>query len=194
VTVEYFNRMAATWDKVAAEKDQSRLERMARCLDIAPGSRVLDVGTGTGVFIPYLLKLVGGQGRLVCLDSSDRMLEKARAKNFRDDIQYLCADIARSSLEGEGFDAVVCYSSFPHFQDKPGSLLEINRLLKKGGRLFICHTSSRPFINGRHAGVDVLSHDLIPENDDMREMLSRAGFPEVRITDGPDSYLVRAVK
>ena len=49
---EFFNARAATWDERAAEKDVGRLKAMAARLDITPGSTVLDVGTGTGVFVP----------------------------------------------------------------------------------------------------------------------------------------------
>ncbi len=49
----YFNGKAATWDEIAVEKDHSRLRQMAARLDIRPGSVVLDVGTGTGDFLPF---------------------------------------------------------------------------------------------------------------------------------------------
>ena len=43
----YFNEKATVWDETVAEKDGTKLERMAESLDIEPGSTVLDVGTGT---------------------------------------------------------------------------------------------------------------------------------------------------
>jgi cyclopropane fatty-acyl-phospholipid synthase-like methyltransferase len=52
VSREFFNRRAATWDEKVAEKDSTRLEKLLARLDIAPGIKVLDVGTGTGVFLP----------------------------------------------------------------------------------------------------------------------------------------------
>jgi ubiquinone/menaquinone biosynthesis C-methylase UbiE len=191
---EYFNEKAAIWDETAAEKDTTKLEEMARRLAIEPGSCVLDVGTGTGVFVPFLLSRIGGNGRLVCLDFAEEMLNQAKAKGFAGKIEYLCADISRTRLDDETFDTVVCYSSFPHFQDKLRVLSEINRLLKKGGRLFICHTSSRLMINEVHHQIPEVENDLIPDEDEMRQLLTAAGFDEISIGDGGDNYLASATK
>jgi ubiquinone/menaquinone biosynthesis C-methylase UbiE len=190
----FFNQMAATWDETVAEKDVTRLERMSQRLEIKPGSTVLDVGTGTGVFLPFILKRVGGQGRLVALDLAEEMLRRARAKGFSRNIEYLQADIASPPLSDEAFDAVVCYSSFPHFQNKPKALKEANRLLKKGGKLFICHTSGRSEINDIHRQIPLLANDILPGEDEMATMLSAAGFADIEIRDGNDNYLASARK
>ena len=92
------------------------------------------------------------------------------------------------------FDAVVCYSSFPHFQDKPKALNVINRALERGGELFICHTSSRNTINGIHRQIPEVEKDLIPEEDEMRQLLLTTGFSEISIWDGDDRYLASAKK
>jgi len=186
--------MAATWDETVAEKDVTRLERMSQRLEIKPDSTVLDVGTGTGVFLPFILKRVGGQGRLVALDLAEEMLRRARAKGFSRNIEYLQADIASPPLSDEAFDAVVCYSSFPHFQNKPKALKEANRLLKKGGKLFICHTSGRSEINDIHRQIPLLANDILPGADEMATMLSAAGFAPIEVYDGSDSYFASATK
>ena len=192
MTKEYFNQMAASWDEVAAERDVSKLERLAQSLDIKPGSTVLDVGTGTGIFVPFLLAKIGRTGRLVALDFAEEMLKKAQAKSFRGNIDYLNADITSVPLPDEVFDAVVCYSSFPHFHDKPKALREIKRLLKKGGKLFICHTSSRATINEIHRGIAAVADDTIPDSSEMRNMLRETGFTDIKISEATDSYLVSA--
>jgi ubiquinone/menaquinone biosynthesis C-methylase UbiE len=190
----YFNHNAEKWDAQRTEKDVRKLEDLSLNLAIPPGATVLDVGTGTGVFIPFLLAKIGPRGKLVCLDAAERMLEKARQKNFPGNIEYVCGDIADTGLDRAIFDAVVCYASFPHFRNKPAALREINRVLKKGGWLFICHTSGRMFLNRMHGRVPELSHDLIPEREEMVQMLGAAGFGEINIRDETDYYLALAVK
>jgi ubiquinone/menaquinone biosynthesis C-methylase UbiE len=190
----YFNEQADIWDETVAEKDAAKLERMARRLNIKAGSMVLDVGTGTGVFLPFLLRAVGRSGRIVALDFAERMLRKARAKGFDHDIAYLQADVGHIPARPESFDAIVCYSSFPHFPDKPKALVELRRVIKKGGKLLICHTSSRTQINAIHRQVPAVKNDTLPDEAEMQGMLAVAGFTRIKIEDKSDSYLVSAEK
>ena len=190
----YFNERAATWDETVAEKDTGKLERMAKRLGLESGSTLLDVGTGHGVFLPYLLATIADKGRIIGLDVAGKMLLRARDKGLEGDIDYVCGDImAVPCCEGL-FDAVVCYSSFPHFRDKPRAFREVRRVLKSGGRLLICHTKSRARINEIHGQSPAVSHDLIPENNEMKDLLRATGFRAIMIEDGQDSYLVIAQK
>jgi len=191
---EYFNARAETWDEKAAEKDATKLKAMAARLEIKPGARVLDAGTGTGVFVPYLLQKIGEKGWLTCLDFAENMLAAARAKKFTGNIDYVCADIVETGLPDNAYDAVVCYSVFPHFDHPFRALCEIARMLKAGGRLYICHTSSRRAINEIHQSIPEICDHVFPENEDLRRMLIEAGFIDITIEDGEDSYLVTGKK
>ena len=50
---EFFNRMAPQWDE-QVRHDACKLSRIVTALSLQPGERVLDIGTGTGVMLPYL--------------------------------------------------------------------------------------------------------------------------------------------
>jgi ubiquinone/menaquinone biosynthesis C-methylase UbiE len=190
----YFNKKAAIWDENVAEKDREKLEDMAGRLAIEVGSTVLDVGSGTGVFVPFILKRMGGKGRLVCLDIAEEMLKRFKAKGLKGNIEYICEDIINTCFDDETFDTVICYSSFPHFRDKPLALSEIHRLLKQSGRLFICHTSNRATINEIHRQIPEVKNDLIPDEAGMKQLLSSAGFVEISIYDNHDNYLASGRK
>ncbi len=191
---EYFNSRATDWDEKSTEQDKSRLEAMAARLDIKTGASVLDVGTGTGVFIPYLLNKIGREGSIVCLDYAEEMLKIAYAKGFQGNISYICEDIENIRLPEKSFDAVVCYSVFPHFNDKQKALRKISHLLKGNRKIFICHTSSRQAINDIHRTLPEVCNHLLPRNEEMRRMLMGAGFKDISIADGKDDYLVSARK
>ena len=188
MTKAYFNAQADIWDEKIAEKDTSRLECIAACLTIESGATILDVGTGTGVFLPYLLDKAGADGKLIALDHAEKMLLKAKAKNHRGNINYICADIEYVPLAEEICDAVVCYSSLPHFPDKLQALQEIKRVLKKGGQIFICHSSSREHINGIHRRIPTVQNDLLPDAIEMTMLLTNAGFTQIKVEDKADSY------
>lgn len=190
----YFNQRAAIWDETSSETDMTKLERMAQRLNIESGSTVLDVGSGTGVFIPFLLSRIGKKGRLVALDFAEEMLKRAQAKCLGGRVDYLRANVTGIPLRDEIFDVVVCYSSFPHFRDKLRALIEINRVTKSGGRLLICHTSSRVRINEVHREIPAVENDIVPDEGEMQIMLSMAGFTDIKIDDSSESYLASASK
>jgi ubiquinone/menaquinone biosynthesis C-methylase UbiE len=190
----YFNEKAPVWDEMFTESNENKLHEMAALVDIKTGSTVLDVGTGTGRFVPFIIRKIGDNGRLVCLDLAEEMLKKCQSKGFKGNIEYICGDITCSHLPDHKFDAVICYSSFPHFQDKLKALKEIHRVLKTEGRLFICHTSSRHFINEIHSQIPEVHNDLIPEKDEMQQLLKNAGFFNNNFLDTQERYMVSAEK
>jgi len=195
VTLEaYFDERAETWDETVAEKDAGKLGLLAARLGLKPGGVVLDVGTGTGVLVPHILGQLGSGGTVVGVDLARGMLRRAAAKGFGPRVVLLQTDITLTPLRAETCDAVICYSSFPHFRDKPAALRELWRVLRPGGVLAIAHTSGREHINGRHARVPMLKDDRLPAEDEMQLLLTAAGFSHVGVEDRPDSYLVIARK
>ncbi len=194
MTRTFFNQKAAAWDENHCEQDTTKLKALAERLGVGPGATLLDIGSGTGIFLPLLLRKIGNQGVLVALDYAEEMLRKARVKDVSDRICYLQGDVACLPFVSEIFDACVCYSSFPHFQDKPKALQEMNRVLKEGGRLVICHTSNRDEINRVHRRIPAVANDIIPAEGELKTMLKRARFINIRIDNDAISYLATAQK
>ena len=56
--MDFLNSMAGTWDERCRD-DQYRINEILDLLPIKQGDTVLDVGTGTGVLVPYLLERIG---------------------------------------------------------------------------------------------------------------------------------------
>lgn len=75
--LKYFDDIAQKWDEIV-KHDYSKIDFVLDMLDMAEGDKVLDVGTGTGVLIPLLLKRVGDKGSITAIDISKEMLKVAK--------------------------------------------------------------------------------------------------------------------
>jgi demethylmenaquinone methyltransferase/2-methoxy-6-polyprenyl-1,4-benzoquinol methylase len=193
ISRQFFNDRAEHWDDTVRNNDAKKLRSMANRLDIKEANFILDVGTGTGVFIPYISEKLNNSGRIISMDFAINMLLKAQSKfGGGKKLNYVCSEIEALNLGGPKFDAAVCYSTFPHFHDKPRALRNLFHLLKKDGTLFICHTASKEAINAIHKNIPDFQDHLIPANEEMTLLLEEAGFSQVKIEDNEDYYLVTA--
>ncbi len=76
-----YTRLASWYDTVSAEPIyRVGRERAVPALHLQEGSRVLDIGCGTGLNFPLLLDAVGPTGHVVGVDLSSEMLGVARRK------------------------------------------------------------------------------------------------------------------
>lgn len=193
---EFFDSLAVEWDRQIQddeEESQRRFRELVEALPPKRGDWVLDVGSGTGVLIPYLREATGKRGRIVELDFSLEMLRMAKKKHSEGRMSFLQADAHDLCLKEETFDAVICFSTFPHFHNQASVLREFRRVLKSGGQLSIIHFMSREEINAFHARVDgPVRKDALPDHDDMARLLTRAGFRDISIEDRPSFYHARA--
>ena len=192
---EYFDQLAPTWDKELTQEMRECLSNIVKELGIKPGYCVLDIGSGTGVLLPFLMAELGDEGKIVALDFSAEMLGQAKAKSFQPIVDFAQADVIAIPLADNSMDLAMCNSAFPHFNDKARALREIARVLRNNGRLVICHTMSRDMINQLHQSIGgAVANDLIPYEFQLRELIKQAGLRVIHLEDGPERYLVIAEK
>jgi ubiquinone/menaquinone biosynthesis C-methylase UbiE len=188
----FFDRLAEDWDE-SVDHDPGKLERIAGLLGLEPGDTVLDVGCGTGVMVPYLLERVGENGRIVAVDISPKMMEVARGKFPPEEypnVEFIAADVNETRWEN-GYDAVLCYSCFPHFRDQRATLRHLSQGLKTGGTLAVAHSESRDAINVVHAnGPDEIRDDYLPPSDEIAEMMADAGLEITETIDDEEMFVV----
>lgn len=194
---EFFNTAAVTWDRrFKTQELLGFLDRLIPKLHLKKGEKILDVGTGTGILIPFLLKAVGSTGHINAIDFSEKMVEICKAKYAYH--PNVCIDIERIEnlhFPTESFDAITCFGLLPHLENKELALAQMNRVLKNGGRLIIAHALSSAEIKAHHHNSSpVVAHDTLPEDKNMRELLRQAGFYRIQIMDKPGCYLCLSTK
>ena len=192
---EYFDQLAPTWDEELTRERLKCLSNIVKELGIKPGYYVLDIGSGTGVLLPFLIAELGDEGKIVALDFSAEMLGQAKAKNFQPIVGFAQADVLAIPLADNSVDLAMCNSVFPHFNDKVKALKEIARVLRNNGRLVICHTMSRKMINQLHQSIGgAVANALLPAEFQLRGLIKQAGLGVTHFEDGPERYLVIAEK
>jgi ubiquinone/menaquinone biosynthesis C-methylase UbiE len=192
---EYFDQIAPTWDKELTPERLKCLGNIVKELGIKPGYYVLDIGSGTGVLLPFLIAELGDEGKIVALDFSAEMLGQAQAKNFPPIVGFAQADVLAIPLADNSVDLAICNSVFPHFNDKVKALKQIARVLRNNGRLVICHTMSRETLNRLHQSAGgIVASDLLPNESQLRRLTKQAGLKITHFEDSPERYLVIAEK
>lgn len=186
---EFFDDKAGIWDEISVH-DIGKVGYIAGLLELRDGMEVLDVGTGTGVMIPFYLDGMKG-GRVTAIDYSPAMIGMARAKHPESGrLRYRTMDLYDLD-ERQVYDRVVCYSCFPHFPDPMKALEVLSKALKPSGTLCIAHSSSKDHINHVHeCGGKEICNDFLPDIGLMIEMFGEAGLETVFSRDDEEYYII----
>ncbi|MDQ2651632.1 MAG: methyltransferase domain-containing protein, partial [Chloroflexota bacterium] len=139
--------LASRLEEQAADPFLQRIAAQALALlDLAPGERVLELGCGTGVFLPALAAAVGPNGQVVGIDHNQGFLEEARQRVETAGASTLvtleAADAERLPYPAASFDAVHVERVLMHLEDPDAALREVCRVLKPGGRFVAAEPDS----------------------------------------------------
>lgn len=107
---------------------------------IEPGSVVLDLGCGAGTDLLIAAQMTGPDGRVIGVDMTPSMLERARASAREmgiDDLELHESLIERLPLEDASVDVVISNGVIDLVPDKDAVFDEIDRVLRPGGPLQI---------------------------------------------------------
>jgi demethylmenaquinone methyltransferase/2-methoxy-6-polyprenyl-1,4-benzoquinol methylase len=194
-----FDRIAPVYDlmnRVMTAGLDGRWRRMTAEAVVRRGDRVLDACCGTG---DLALADERAGGRVVGLDFSERMLERARRKSAS--VEWVRGDLLELSFEDASFDAATVGFGVRNVADLERSLRELRRVLRPGGRLGILEiTTPRgplrlfyrlwfdaivPLLGKLLRGGSAYTYlpasvGRFPGPDDLAALLERAGFGEVR--------------
>lgn len=199
---QFFNEHAEKWidmwykDPATGryDKHEKDFERLFSLLPLKRGDHVLDVGCGVGILVPFILERIAETGFLYELDFAEKMIEVNLNLHARDNIRFLVSDAENAPLDAASCDAVICFSCFPHFQDKGKAVMALSRILKPGGVFAVSHFDSSEGINKHHGSCHAVMHDRLPDEATMRSLLQSANFAIERFVDEAGFYCILAKK
>jgi len=110
--------------------------------------KVLDIGTGTG-FVPSIVDKYLEKSLIICTDISKHMLQTAKMKlrsdNPQNCFEFVVCDAENLPFNDSSINIVTINSTLHHIPNYRKLLDEINRVLSKGGILFIMHEPNKLF-------------------------------------------------
>jgi len=109
-------------------------------LALQPGETVVDLGSGPGLDALLAAKRVGGRGKVIGIDMTDEMLERARAtaqKAGASNVEFRRGRLERLPVETGTVDAITSNCVINLVPDKAAVFAEVARVLKPGGRAVV---------------------------------------------------------
>jgi demethylmenaquinone methyltransferase/2-methoxy-6-polyprenyl-1,4-benzoquinol methylase len=195
-----FDRIAPVYDAMnrtmTAGLDR-RWRRITAEAVVRPGDAVLDACCGTG---DLAIACARAGGRVTGLDFSERMLERARRK--APELQWIEGDLLALPFRDESFDVTTVGFGVRNVEDLKGALTELRRVLRPGGRVAVLEITRprgilAPFYRVWFDGVVPRLGKVLPGGyaytylpasvrrfpgpEELAEMLTAAGFDQVRI-------------
>ena len=193
-----FDRIAPVYDvmnRVMTAGLDRRWRKLAVKAVVWPGDRVLDACCGTG---DLALEAERRGGRVVGLDFSERMLERARTKSGT--VEWVQGDALALPFGDAEFDAATVGFGVRNLEDLEGGLRELCRILRPGGRVAVLEITRprgilRPFFRlwfdvlvpllgkvlpgGKAYTYLPASVRRFPGPEDLSALLEQAGFRNV---------------
>ena len=197
--ISVFNLVAAGYDNPALRFFPFCADRLIARLNPQPGTKLLDVATGTGVVALAAAQAVGEQGRVMAIDLSEAMLDQLHEKIVKFGVRNIdlhVMDAGSLEFRRDYFDTVVCSYGIFFLPDMAAGLREWVRVLKPGGRVIFSVFGERSFQPMMERLVRRLEqHGVAADGDasacalkrladpaQCRNLLSGAGLEQIGVT------------
>lgn len=187
----FFNNLAPSWDANETLSTPEKINQILDLLNINKGEAILDLGTGTGVLLPYLAQRVGERGKITAVDYSEGMLNQAKKKftGLCPEPEFLNLDFENENIDGE-FDKIILYCVYPHLHTPVETLKWLKKVnLKKGGNIVVAFPCSEGFINNIHKEKHSESDKLLPP-DQLAHFFNNNGLDATVLSDSEESYVI----
>jgi arsenite methyltransferase len=157
--------------------------------DLKEGEVVVDIGSGAGIDAFLAANAVGKSGRVIGIDMTDEMLDKAR-KNTMDgkyaNVEFKKGDVEDNiPLSDYSADAVISNCVINLTIDKTKAFREIHRVLKRGGRMVISDLITSKEVQMHETSSEqwcaCIDGALTKEN--YLDAISKAGFQDISVLD-----------
>ncbi|MGB2770325.1 MAG: arsenite methyltransferase [Candidatus Zixiibacteriota bacterium] len=192
-TGQYAKSIGYTDEELKSVPDESNLAlgcgNPTALAQLKEGEVVLDLGSGAGFDCFLAANRVGPKGKVIGVDMTPEMIEKARenAKNNGiENVEFRPGEIESLPVEDNSVDVVISNCVINLSADKPSVFQEIYRVLKPGGRVAISDIAllkelPRKIRENAEAYVSCLAGAILV--DEYKKLVESSGLKEIKITE-----------
>ena len=154
---------------------------------IKKGNTVVDLGSGAGNDVFIAKALVGDEGKVIGIDMTEEMIEKANSNNAKlgyKNVEFKLGDIENIPLENSIADVVVSNCVLNLVPDKQKAFSEIYRILKPGAHFCVSDIVILGSINSELKKSAEMYAGCVSgaiQQDEYLQLISGAGFENVDI-------------
>lgn len=186
------------WDKASVSYEQfwrRQLEpaqtKLLAMAGLAPGLRVLDIASGTGLVTFPAARAVAPNGHVVGTDLSQEMVnrasDEARSLGMMN-VTFERMDAEDLQVDAASFDVVLCALGLMYVPDATKALAEMHRVLRPGGRAVAAVWGARsrcgwaeifPIVDRRVASDVCPMFFQLGTGDTLRQTMTAAGLTDI---------------
>jgi len=163
--------------------------------DLKAGEVVLDLGSGAGVDVFLAAKKVGPTGRVIGVDMTKEMVDKARSiatNHSYHNVEFRLGEMESLPVEDESVDAIISNCVINLSPDKSKVFQEAYRALKPGGRLMVSDIVSEGALpdeikTDSNAWSCCIGGAL--EQQEYLKEIREAGFEDVQVLSSKEFYI-----
>lgn len=192
-----YDATAETYERVQAAHMKAPAADLVALAALAPGAKLLDVGTGTGVVLEAARSAVGPAGAAIGIDPSRRMLQVGAERRPGDRV---VGDVLDLPFDDGVFDTVTAGFSIMFFRKYDTAMFDMMRVLRLGGTMAVSVWANRrdAFLETWYelceqaVGKDLLADALkqarpwekrFEDPDALKATLEEVGLRKVRVED-----------
>jgi len=146
--------------------DWQQPDRVIRSLEIQPGARIADIGSGGGYFTFRFAAAVGPQGRVYAADVDTSLNDYVRGRareEAQENIEVVLAKYDDPSLPVEGVDLIFLSNTYHHIDDRPSYFANAKKYLRDDGRIAIIEFDGRGWFQtlfGHYTPGEVIKEEM----------------------------------
>lgn len=154
---------------------------------IKKGDTVVDLGSGAGNDVFIARSIVGEQGKVIGIDMTEEMIEKANSNNKKlgySNVEFKLGDIEEMPIESNIADVVVSNCVLNLVPDKVKAFSEIHRILKPGAHFCISDVVIQGELNEELKKSAELYAGCVAgalQQKDYLQIISDTGFSDIEI-------------